>query len=205
MQTPESFLPSQVLRGRFVSLEPYAADLREPVRDALNRDAGVWDMFTACGAGEHFDGWWEMATAAGWLSFAVRRLRDGRVVGSTSFINIRPERQTVEIGATFYEPPARGGPVNPECKLLLLEHAFAHGVRRVELLADARNARSRAAIAKLGAVEEGTLRRDRITWTGAVRDSVIFSVTDIDWPVVKAGLETRLDSFTRDEPTTTMS
>ena len=76
--------------------------------------------------------------------------------------------------------------------LLMLQFAFHNGVRRVELLTDLRNSRSQAAIAKLGAVREGVLRRDRITWTGHVRDSVLFSITDIDWPEVKVNLESRL-------------
>jgi RimJ/RimL family protein N-acetyltransferase len=74
----------------------------------------------------------------------------------------------------------------------MLAHAFAGGARRVELLTDARNLRSQAAIAKLGAVREGVLRRDRVTWTGHVRDSVLFAVTDLDWPDVRDRLEQRL-------------
>jgi RimJ/RimL family protein N-acetyltransferase len=82
--------------------------------------------------------------------------------------------------------------VNPESKLLMLENAFQSGVRRVELLTDVRNLRSQAAIAKLGAVREGILRRDRITWTGHVRDSVIYSITDLDYPAVQSRLRQRL-------------
>jgi N-acetyltransferase len=74
----------------------------------------------------------------------------------------------------------------------MLAHAFACGARRVELLTDLRNVRSQAAIAKLGAVREGVLRRERVTWTGHVRDSVLFAVTDLDWPDVRARLERRL-------------
>jgi RimJ/RimL family protein N-acetyltransferase len=74
----------------------------------------------------------------------------------------------------------------------MLQHAFAHGARRVELLTDLRNVRSQAAITKLGAVREGVLRRDRITWTGHVRDSVIFAITDLDWPGVQQRLQARL-------------
>ena len=117
---------------------------------------------------------------------------NGRLVGTSSFLNIKPERQTVEIGATFLHPDVRAGFVNPAAKLLMLERAFACGARRVELLTDLRNARSQAAIAKLGAVREGVLRRDRITWTGHVRDSVLFAITDLDWPDIRAGLLTRL-------------
>jgi RimJ/RimL family protein N-acetyltransferase len=190
-----SLLEPQVLRGSFVALEPYSEGLKGEVREALNCDPDTWELFPSPGQGEHFDAWWANAVAtrqAGtWISFAVRRLSDQRVVGSTSFLNIRPDKQTVEIGATFLHPDARGGAINPEAKRLMLAHAFDSGVRRVELLTDARNARSRAAIAKLGAAEEGTLRRERVMWTGHVRDSVLFSITDSDWPDVRDGLDIR--------------
>lgn len=184
------------MRGSVVALEPYSPDLREEVRAALDCDAEAWDLFASCGQGAHFESWWSKLSGGlrdgTWVPFAVRRLADKRVVGSTSFLNIRPESRVVEIGATFFAPDARGTAVNPEAKLLMLTHAFDQGARRVEFLTDARNERSRAAIAKLGAVEEGTLRRDRVTWTGHIRDSVIFSITDLDWPRVRDGLQARL-------------
>jgi RimJ/RimL family protein N-acetyltransferase len=186
----------QALEGRFVRLEPYAAALRDDVRAALDCDPDAWNVFAASGQGEQFDGWWRRAleeTAAGTrVAFAVRRLSDGVIVGTTSYLNIRPEHRGVEIGSTFYVPGARGGPINPECKLLMLSHAFDAGAIRVELITDARNLRSQAAIAKLGAVREGTLRKHKITWTGHQRDTVVFSVTDEDWPSVRAALEARL-------------
>ena len=126
------------------------------------------------------------------IPYAVRWLHDGAIVGTTSYLNIRPRHRAVEIGATFYRPHLRGGPANPECKLLLLGHAFDSGAHRVELVTDARNHRSQAAIAKLGAVREGTLRKHKITWTGHVRDTVVFSITDEEWPAVRGGLEARL-------------
>jgi RimJ/RimL family protein N-acetyltransferase len=180
------------LTGRTVSLEPYEPGIRSEVRAALDCDPEAWQLFATSGAGEHFDRWWDVHRGAGWMAYAIRRRATGEVVGSTSFLNINPATAVVEIGATFIRPDARGTDVNPEAKLLMLGHAFACGARRVELLTDARNARSRAAIAKLGAVEEGTLRRDRITWTGHVRDTVVFAVTDLDWPAVRARLEQRL-------------
>ncbi len=83
----------------------------------------------------------------------------------------------------------------------MLQHAFLGGARRVELVTDLRNTRSQAAIAKLGAVREGVLRRDRVTWTGHIRDSVLFAITDLDWPAVQAGLKTRLSALGWAEPT----
>lgn len=189
----------QPLEGRFVRLEPYAAELREAVRTALDCDAEAWSLFAGCGMGEHFEGWWERALeemAAGTrVAYAVRRRADGEVVGTTSYLNIRAVDRGVEIGSTFYRPDARAGAVNPECKLLLLGQAFEAGAARVELLTDSRNLRSQGAIAKLGAVREGTLRRHKLTWTGHLRDTVVFSILEPEWPAVRAGLEGRLAAF----------
>ncbi len=191
-------LTATPLAGRFIELGPYDAHLKTDVQRALDCDAGAWELFSMSGQGEHFESWWERLTRAmaqgTWIPHAIRRRSDDRVVGTTSFLNIRPERQTAEIGATFLSPEVRGGHVNPESKLLLLERAFACGARRIELLTDLRNTRSQAAIAKLGAVREGVLRRDRITWTGHIRDTVVYSVTDLEWPQVRARLRARLDS-----------
>jgi RimJ/RimL family protein N-acetyltransferase len=196
MSTAPLQLASHPLQGRFVRLEPYSEANKAEVRQALDCDAPAWDLFAISGQGEHFNAWWaniDRAVQQGtWLAYAIRDLRSGQVVGTSSFLNIKPERQMAEIGATFLHPDARAGYANPESKLLMLAHAFGSGARRVELLTDQRNLRSQAAIAKLGAVREGVLRRDRITWTGHIRDSVIFSVTDLDWPGVKSGLEARL-------------
>jgi RimJ/RimL family protein N-acetyltransferase len=148
------------------------------------------------GQGENFEAWWnglsgKMAEGQ-WLAYAIRDMASDAVVGTSSFLNIKADRQCVEIGATFLHPSARSGYANAASKLLMLEYAFARGARRVELLTDVRNLRSQAAIAKLGARREGVLRRDRITWTGHVRDSVLFAITDLDWPDVRSGLERRL-------------
>lgn len=184
------------LEGHGIRLEPYDPALKEELRPVLDCDAPAWDLFAMSGQGPHFDAWWalhERGMRSGtWVPHAIRRLSDGRLVGTSSFLNIRPERQTAEIGATFLHPDVRATFVNPAAKLLMLQHAFASGARRVELLTDSRNARSQAAIVKLGAVREGVLRRDRVTWTGHIRDSVLFAVTDLDWPEVRAGLHTRL-------------
>ena len=196
--TPAFALENMVLEGRFVRLEPYAADLKTAVGIALDCDASAWDLFAMSGQGEHFDKWWadlnDQVARGNWIAYAIRDQATQAVVGTSSFLNIKKERQTVEIGATFLRPDVRSGYVNAEAKLLMLQHAFDCGARRVELLTDVRNARSQAAIAKLGAIREGVLRRDRITWTGHVRDSVLFAITDLDWPGVRTRLQLRLAS-----------
>jgi RimJ/RimL family protein N-acetyltransferase len=117
------------------------------------------------------------------------------VVGTTSLYEIHPAYRRCEIGSTFYRPEARGGPVNPACKRLLLGHAFDAGAVRVEIITDAVNAQSQAAIRKLGAKAEGVLRKHKTTWTGRARDTAMFAVIDDDWPEVRDGLDRRLAAF----------
>jgi len=98
----------------------------------------------------------------------------------------------VEIGGTYYHPDHRGGPVNPSAKRLLLGHAFTSGAQRVQFKVDALNLRSRAAVTKLGAKQDGVLRSDRLTWTGRRRDTVIFSILPQEWPAIRDQLDARL-------------
>ena len=192
-------LQARPLEGRFVRLEPFEDALRVEVKAALDVDPDAWEKLTVNGAGEAFDGWWDEAIQAqakgSRIPFAIRRLSDQRVVGTSSLLAIEPQHRTVEIGSTFLHPDARAGAVNPAAKRLLLGEAFYHGAQRVSLITDALNTRSQAAIAKLGAVREGTLRNHRVTWTGRVRDTVMFSITNDEWPVVRDGLDARLSAF----------
>ena len=126
------------------------------------------------------------------MAYAVVRRDDGAVVGSTSYLNIRRLHRGLEVGATFLRPEARSTPINPESKRLLLGHAFDAGAIRVEFMIDVRNARSQAAVEKLGAFREGVLRQNKITWTGHVRDTEVFSIIDGDWPAVRQRLDYRL-------------
>jgi RimJ/RimL family protein N-acetyltransferase len=103
-----------------------------------------------------------------------------------------PEHKRAEIGFTWYAQSAQGSEVNPAAKLLLFAHAFASGANRVELKCDARNTRSRAAILKLGATQEGILRHHMVMPDGHLRDTVYFSVLAQEWPQVRARLEARL-------------
>lgn len=189
-------LTARPLTGRFVRLEPYAEDLKAEVRAALDQDPDAWSIMSITAYGEAFETWWSGAMtgmASGKrIPFAVRRLSDGKIVGTTSFHDPRPGHRGVEIGYTFIAPEARSGPVNPEAKLLLLQEAFGAGALRVEFFVDSRNARSQAAVTKLGAVREGVLRAHKVTYTGYVRDTVVFSITQAEWPVVRERLEARL-------------
>ncbi len=192
-------IPHVALEGRFLRLEPFTAALKDEVRAALDCDPETWEIMASSGLGEHFDGWWSGLTALmarnEQLPYAIRRLHDGRVVGTSSYLTLRPAHRGLEVGTTFVHPDARGGPVNPEAKRLLLAHAFDSGVIRAEFMIDVRNRRSQAAVRKLGARPEGVLRRHKITWTGHIRDTAVFSITDGDWPAVRAGLDARLAGF----------
>lgn len=187
------------LENSFVRLEPYAEAHEGEVRQALDLDEASWDLMATSAFGAAFDGWWafwmDQQRLGRAVCFAVRAKETGRVVGTTSLFEIHPAHRRVEVGATFYRPDARSGPVNPACKRLMLEHAFAAGAVRVEILTDALNLRSRAAILRLGAQAEGLLRSHKITHTGRVRDTAIFSITDGDWPDVRDRLDDRLAGF----------
>jgi N-acetyltransferase len=127
------------------------------------------------------------------VAFATVDRRSGQVIGSTRFMNIDRANRRVEIGSTWIIPAWQRTGVNTEAKYLMLRHAFeVWNCFRVELKTDALNLKSRNAILRIGAKEEGTLRRHVLTWTGRVRDSVYFSILDSEWPSVKTTLEQKL-------------
>jgi RimJ/RimL family protein N-acetyltransferase len=127
------------------------------------------------------------------LPFATVAQANDEVIGSTRYGNIAPADHRLEIGWTWYAAPYQRTAANTEAKLLLLTHAFeALGAMRVEFKTDALNVRSRTAIARLGAVEEGTFRKHMRTASGRIRDSVYFSIVDTEWPAVKARLTGKL-------------
>jgi len=148
---------------------------------------GAWTL-------EEFTRWYEEYRAEPREHmYVVFDASDGRVLGSTSFLDIDPANRCVEIGATWYAQAARGTRVNPACKLIMLRHAFeALGCIRVTIKCNARNAHSAAAIRKLGATCEGVLRNHRVQCDGNPRDTMVFSVVPEEWPRVKAGLLARV-------------
>jgi N-acetyltransferase len=125
--------------------------------------------------------------------FATIERSSEKVIGSTRFMNIDRVNRRVEIGSTWIAPAWQRTAINTEAKYLMLRHAFeVWQCIRVELKTDALNQKSRNAILRIGAKEEGTLRRHLITWTGRIRDSVCFSILDSEWPEAKARLEAML-------------
>ncbi len=127
------------------------------------------------------------------LPFVTIDRTSGRAVGSTRFGNLEPEHRRVEIGWTWIARPWQRTAINTEAKLLMLGHAFDRlGCQRVELKTDARNTRSREAIRRLGAVEEGVFRRHLITAEGRARDTAWYSILAEEWPAVRGALTERL-------------
>jgi RimJ/RimL family protein N-acetyltransferase len=127
------------------------------------------------------------------VAFATVERASGQVIGSTRFMNIDRLNRRVEIGSTWIVPAWQRTAVNTEAKFIMLRQAFeVWQCIRVELKTDALNQRSRNAILRVGAKEEGTLRKHVITWTGRVRDSVYFSILDTEWPEAKSALEQKL-------------
>jgi len=184
------------LTGRSVRLEPLAESHREPLRRAAD-DERIWAHTLTAANGPLFDAWFNTTVteheAGSRFAFAVRLLNNDRIVGSTSYLDIHLHHKRIEIGSTWYRPDVWATAVNPECKLLLLQHAFdVLSVNRVALITDSLNTRSQSAIARLGAVREGVLRAHMITQGERVRDSVVFSIVAADWPRVREGLAARL-------------
>jgi len=186
------------LHGRFVALEPLAERHHAGLIEAA-RAPGIFTYMpfdTSDGFAARLPGFVAENARGTMVTYAVRRLADTAIVGSTSYLAIAPEHGRVEIGSTWYAPQAQATAVNPEAKYLLLANAFAKGWNRVEFKTDSRNARSRAALRKLGAREEGTMLGHMWMPQGYWRDSVYFAILASDWPDVKAGLEKRLAAFT---------
>jgi N-acetyltransferase len=184
------------LEGQLIRLEPFASHLKEEVRAAIDCDIEAWNIMPINPTGAGFESYWVVACGAPVeerMTYAIRRHEDARIVGMSSFYTSLANQGGVEIGTTFLHPDVRGGLVNAELKLLMLEHAFDSGALRVQFRVDTRNLRSQAAVTRLGAIKEGILRRDRLTWTGYVRDTIYFSILDEEWPAVRAKLTARLD------------
>jgi RimJ/RimL family protein N-acetyltransferase len=190
-------LGPRVLSGRFVALEPLEPHHHAGLIAAA-ADPDIWHHMPVASASEYAARLpllaEQMAKGLN-ITYAIRRLSDGVLVGSSAYYAIVPEHARLEIGWTWYGAGARATAVNPESKYLMLANAFDAHYHRVEFKTDSRNLRSRAALAKLGATEDGTLRGHMWMPRGYFRDSVYFSVLASEWPAIRAGLEARLAAF----------
>jgi RimJ/RimL family protein N-acetyltransferase len=177
-----SFIVPVSLEGTHVRLDPL-----RPEHAPL-----LWEIVK-----EHLDDMFR------WIPYRLQSLKDfdatfertsGNIVGTTRYMNMDLANRKVEIGSTWIAPPWQRTVINTEAKYLMLRHAFENWkCLRVELKTDSMNQRSRQAILRLGAKEEGTLRKHMLTWDGRQRDSVYFSILDTEWPGVKAELERKLE------------
>jgi RimJ/RimL family protein N-acetyltransferase len=177
------------LVGRLVTLEPLEERHVPGLREAA-ADERIWRWMTTTDV----EDWIRRALAAtDMYHFVV--LRDGVVVGSTSYLNVVPEHRRLEIGNTWNNPSTWGTAANTDAKYLLLRHAFEElGMQRVEFKTDAKNERARAALAALPSEFEGIHRKHMIVRDGERRDSAWYAVIDDDWPAVKAALERRIEA-----------
>ena len=153
---------------------------REALRAACAADADIWTIYSSSFGPGHFDRSFDaLIGGGGRMPYAIF---DGdTLVGMTAWLRPDVPAETVEIGNSYIHPDARGTGFNGRLKKLMIDHAFAIGIRRIEFRIDERNARSQAAVAKLGAVKEGVLRAERRTWTGYVRSTGFFGLLANEW------------------------
>ena len=185
------------LEGRIVRLEPLTFD-HVPGLAAVGLDPEVWRLTIARPQTEDDLRAWAASTirareAGTEFPFATIDVATGQPIGSSRYMNVVLEHRRLEIGWTWVAPPWQRTGANREAKLLMLEHAFERlGLRRVEFKTDSRNEKSREALLGIGATFEGIFRKHMVTPGDGVRHSAWYSVTDDEWPAVRAALEAKL-------------
>lgn len=162
-------------------LEPLTEAHRDGLRAACAQDTEIWQSYSANYAPEAFDSQFDALLSAAPARRAYAILHGIAVVGMTAWIARGDAGWSIEIGNSYIVPALRGSGFNRRVKDLMLDHVFACGFERVSFMVDAINLRSRAAVLKLGATEEGLLRHERKVWTGRVRDTVVFSILRDEW------------------------
>ena len=186
-----------VLEGDFVRLEPMTLEHHAGLT-AVGLDPEIWRFtLVVVQTPEEMRGYMdaalELQRGGAALPFVTIERSSGRIVGSTRFGNYDPANRRIEIGWTWIAPRWQRTAINTEAKYLMLAHAFEklHCVR-VELKTDVLNTRSRKAMLRIGAKEEGVLRKHSLVWDGRYRDSIYYSILDEEWPDVKQQLERML-------------
>ena len=185
------------LSGRLVTLEPLSHEHRDGLAEAA-RDGEMWRLWyttvpTPDRVEAEIERRLELQRLGSMLPFTSRRNDTGAVIGMTTFMNIDAATPRVEIGSTWNAQSSHGSGTNPESKLLLLSHAFdVWDCPAVEFRTDFNNHQSRAAIARLGAKQDGVLRSHLRPAAGDTRDTVVFSIIASEWPGVRLGLEHRI-------------
>jgi RimJ/RimL family protein N-acetyltransferase len=192
------FVEPVTLRGTHATLEPLERGHEDAIRRAV-ADGELWRLwYTSVPAPDRTGAWLDtaldMRERQGAMPFAVRDNAGGEIVGSTRYFNVDAANRRLEIGHTWYARRAQRTAINTECKLMLLGHAFETlGCIAVEFRTHWFNHASRAAIARLGAKQDGVLRNHQLMPDGSRRDTVVFSILDAEWPAVRAHLRFQLD------------
>lgn len=185
------------LRGRLVTLEPLSLEHRDGL-SAAARDGEMWKLWYTSipspeGMADEIRRRLGLQEAGTMIPFTARRNDTGAIIGMTTYMNIDAATPRVEIGSTWNALSAQSTGTNPDSKLLLLGHAFdVWGCPAVEFRTDFNNHQSRAAIARLGAKQDGILRSHLRPAAGYTRDTVVFSIVASEWPGVRLGLEERI-------------
>ena len=181
------------LTGAHVSLLPMDIQYLGALQEAV-KDGELWKLwYTFVPKPEDMESWIIKAlqeySEGISLPFVIKRKTDNRIVGSTRFMNIEKDIRRFEIGTTWYAKSVQRSPVNTECKLLLLQHAFEDlQCLAVEFRTHRMNDQSRRAIVRLGAQQDGILRNHRLSSNGTIRDTVVYSIIETEWPGVKSNL-----------------
>jgi RimJ/RimL family protein N-acetyltransferase len=186
------------LIGSIVRLEPLS-EAHVPDLAVAGQDESIWKFLpygnvnTEAKMSEHVKMLLARATRGTDLPFVVVLLESNKPIGCSRYLEIREDHRALEIGGTWYGRVYQRSGVNTECKYLLIKHAFETlGCIRVQFKTDARNQRSQVSLERIGAVKEGTLRKQMITADGHIRDSIYYSIIESEWPSVKANLEEKL-------------
>lgn len=191
------WLEPVTLTGAHARLEPLAQSHRDGMIDAV-KDGGLWNLwYTFIPAPEKMEAEiarrLDLQTAGAMLPFTVRDA-DGKIAGMTTYMNVDAANKRVEIGSTWYAKRVQRTPLNTECKLMLLRHAFETlNCIAVEFRTHFFNHQSRRGIERLGAKQDGILRSHQVAPNGTLRDTVVYSIIAAEWPTVKAHLSYQLE------------
>jgi RimJ/RimL family protein N-acetyltransferase len=192
------FIEPVTMYGDYASVEPLGPEHEDALRSAA-ADGELWGLWYTSVARpekmrEYIAAALDMRTRLDAMPFVIRERSSSEIVGCTRYFNVDTANRRLEIGHTWYAKRAQRGPINTECKLLLLTHAFEKlQCIAVEFRTHWFNQASRTAIARLGAKQDGVLRNHQLGADGAKRDTVVFSIIDGEWPAVKKHLRYQLD------------
>jgi RimJ/RimL family protein N-acetyltransferase len=184
------------LKGQYVYLEPLQTS-HVPMLKRLAKNERIWDLTKTLLINESYEEQFEKYIGAafdpkhtgGQVSFVIRKTSNDSIIGMTRYYGVEPSHKRLCIGYTWYVPEVWGGVENKECKFLLLQYAFeVLGFQRVQFDVAHQNIRSQKAVTKIGGTKEAVLRKHGMHADGTVRDTVVFSIIDDEWPEKKAAL-----------------